>query len=50
MKLQLRPVCKDLEAETINASALMEAKDLREITKVPVMCEGLSTDIIIVLD
>ena len=28
MKLQLRPVCKDLEAEMINASALMEAKDL----------------------
>ncbi len=28
MKIQQRPLCKNLEAEMINASALMEAKDL----------------------
>jgi hypothetical protein len=28
MKLQQRSVCKNLEAEMINASALMEAKEL----------------------
>lgn len=28
MKLQQKPLCKNLEAEMINASALMEAKDI----------------------